>query len=156
VTAVCYQRQPFLATDDAKALFLQTAREVKQDKLFRMVAYVVLDDHCHLLLDPGVANISEIMQSLKLRFTHRIKKARQRRGNLAVWQRRFWDHIIRDENDLRRHLDYVHYNPVKHGYVSAPAQYAWSSFREYVARGAYDERWGASEEPSTVADMERE
>ncbi len=58
-----------------------------------------------------------------------------------VWQRRFWEHTIRDERDLEQHVDYIHYNPVKHGLVSCPHRWPNSSFRQWVGRGVYDDRW---------------
>jgi len=60
-----------------------------------------------------------------------------------VWQNRFWDHIIRDQNDLNRHIDYIHYNPVKHGCISKPKDWPHSSFRHYVKAGVYQDDWGA-------------
>ena len=59
-----------------------------------------------------------------------------------MWQRRFWEHAIRDENDWQRHVDYVHYNPVKHELVQRPIDWPWSSFSRAVERGWYDKGWG--------------
>ena len=73
----------------------------------------------------------------------------------TIWQPRFWEHVIRDEGDFRRHLDYIHYNPVKHGLVSAPAAWPYSSFRRFVRMHWYDVDWGATE-PKTLADLEYE
>ena len=66
----------------------------------------------------------------------------------AVWQRRFWEHLIRDERDLARHYDYIHYNPVKHGLVRCVADWPWSSFHRFVRDGIYDSLWGANEPPA--------
>jgi putative transposase len=63
-------------------------------------------------------------------------------GHLRFWQKRFWDHIIRDEEDLAQHLDYIHYNPVKHGLVTRPEEWQHSSFIAWQERGAYPEQWG--------------
>ena len=70
-------------------------------------------------------------------------ESRQKRGEQAIWQRRFWEHLIRDEKDFERHCDYIHYNPVKHGYVTAPKDWPFSTFHRFVKRGVYDEGWGA-------------
>jgi len=70
-------------------------------------------------------------------------ESRQKRGEQAIWQRRFWEHLIRDEKDFERHCDYIHYNPVKHGYVTAPKDWPFSTFHRFVKRGVYDEDWGA-------------
>ena len=64
-----------------------------------------------------------------------------KRKEKGIWQRRFYDHIIRDENDLTSHLDYIHYNPVKHGYVNAPKYWKYSSFEKYVDKNLYDRNW---------------
>ena len=60
----------------------------------------------------------------------------------AVWQRRFWEHLIRDDNDYLRHVEYIHYNPVKHGHAKAPGDWEYSSFHKYVRQGKYDNNWG--------------
>ncbi|MGQ3890362.1 transposase, partial [Legionella sp. CNM-4043-24] len=72
------------------------------------------------------------------------------RREKMVWQRRFWEHLIRDEDDLHRCLDYIHYNPVKHGYVEKPYDWYSSTFRQHVRRGFYDAHWGAGSETDAV------
>jgi putative transposase len=74
---------------------------------------------------------------------------------LRLWQRGFWDHVIRDERDLARHFDYIHYNPVKHGYVTQPEAYTDSSFAEYLRRGWYEIGWGHVE-PEALTGLEFE
>jgi putative transposase len=76
-------------------------------------------------------------REIKKYVTKRLSGQRNQRGEGMVWQRRFWEHLIRDEEDWRRHMDYVHYNPVKHGYVTSPAQWCWSSFHQAVQQGMY-------------------
>lgn len=70
------------------------------------------------------------------------KKRHRRRG---VWQRKFWEHTIEDENDYEAHFDYIHWNPVKHGYVKCPTHWPHSSFHKWVAKGVYPENWGCGE-----------
>jgi len=72
------------------------------------------------------------------------RATRVREGRRGVWQRRFWEHTIRDEADLEAHFDYIHYNPVKHGYAKRPRDWPWSSFHRWVAHGHYDVDWGRS------------
>ena len=67
------------------------------------------------------------------------------RKEKAVWQRRFWEHIIRDENDWKNHMNYIHYNPVKHGFVPSPGDWQHSTFRYWVDRGLYEKDWGSVE-----------
>jgi putative transposase len=97
--------------------------------------------------------MSDVMQSIKLRFTHRFKRNNGITENITIWQRRFWDHIIRDESDLNRHLDYVHFNPLKHGYVEKPMDYPWSSFGELLKRGKYHPDWGCVHHPDSIEGM---
>jgi putative transposase len=73
------------------------------------------------------------------------QEARQKKAEKAVWQRRFWEHQIRDDDDFINHLNYIHYNPVRHGLTMAPKDWPFSSFSRYVEKGFYDELWGASE-----------
>ena len=68
------------------------------------------------------------------------------KGEKAVWQRRSWEHTIRDQDDFNRHFDYIHYNPVKHDYVNAPKDWAYSSFHKFVHEGIYHINWGANVE----------
>lgn len=72
-------------------------------------------------------------------------KSRKKRGEAAIWQRRYWEHLIHDEEDYTKHFDYTHFNPVKHGYVDNPCKWQWSSFHRYVKLGYYEENWGVAE-----------
>ncbi len=102
-----------------------------------------LPDHMHLLIRPtGESSFSKIMQSAKSYFTHAYKEALGIEGSLKFWQKRFYDHVIRDEEDLANHLHYIHYNPVKHGYVTHPEDWPYSSFLAWQQKGAYPERCG--------------
>ena len=71
-----------------------------------------------------------------------------------MWRRRFWEHTVRDEDDLKRCVDYVHWNPVKHGLVSAVKDYRWSSFARFVRAGEYPEDWGMAESPPDLPGAE--
>ena len=77
------------------------------------------------------------------------------RNERPVWQRRFWEHALRNEEDWRNHMDYIHYNPVKHGLANRPGDWPWSSFGSAVAKGWYEASWGAGE-PATIAGMDCE
>lgn len=152
ITQVIQDRKPILDDDGTLALLRATLHQVKTLHPFSMLGYVFLPDHLHLLIQPtGSSNFSQIMHSLKPNFTKAYKAAIGHTGSLRIWQRRFWDHVIRDEPDLHRHLDYVHYNPVKHGMVLRPEDWSHSSFAAWKKRGAYDDGWGWSE-PTSLAD----
>ena len=143
VTCVCRNRRPLLGSDSTKALLLDVMRDLRREIPYRMIGYVVLPDHFHWLLRLAAhRELPRLMQALKLRVSRRSG------WGGVFWQRRYWDHHIRDAGDLRRHLDYVHYNPVKHGVVSSLEAYAWSSFHAYVARGVYPPGWGTVEPPA--------
>jgi putative transposase len=71
-----------------------------------------------------------------------VTPSQRSRGHRGIWQRRYWEHTIRDEADLERCCDYIHYNPVKHGYVRRPMDWPWSSFGRFVRLGHYPEDWG--------------
>ena len=113
ITAVCHRRIPYLKRDWQKELLLSVMREVKLSSGFAMHAYVILEDHFHWIITPVGQNFSAIMQSIKLRFVHRYKKAIDKKEQATLWQRRFWDHVIPNSEDLHRHMDYIHYNPDK-------------------------------------------
>lgn len=152
LTLVCRDRAPHLGSDAAKALFLDILRALKQERPFRMHAHVLLDDHVHLLLSPGASEVSDLVQRLKLRFTRRFT----REGAPSLWQPRFWDHHIRDTEDMARHLDYIHYNPVKHGLTQRATAYQWSSLRTHIERGHYPANWGDAGMPERLDGMELE
>lgn len=153
ITAVCYQRRPYLEPEAHKSLLLSVMREVKGEIPFRMLGYVILDEHFHWLILPReAANYPHIMQSVKLRFSRRLCRIKGD-GSNRLWQRRYWDHVIRDAHDLQRHLDYIHINPVKHGVAGAPVDYRWSSFGQYLRRGQYATDWGIAGMPAGLADL---
>ena len=157
ITAVCYQREPFLKPQSSKRLLLEVLNDVKQVQPFQMLAYVILDDHFHWMIKPSEGeSFSKIMQSVKLKFTNRYKKLHTQNNKVSTWQKRFWDHVIRDEEDLKRHLDYIHYNPIKHGLVNTLNQYPYSSFLHHVGRGRYDLYWGTSTTPEYLQTMDLE
>jgi putative transposase len=117
------------------------------------MAHVILPDHLHWLVCPSDGtSFSDLVAAVKRNVTWRLKDT-EIKGPL--WQKRFYDHIIRDPDDLARHLDYVHYNPVKHGYAVRPMDYPRSSFAQWLERGVYSEDWGAVE-PERISGMDLE
>ena len=136
---------------------IERLREVVRDVLrrtpFHIDAWVVLPDHMHCIwtLPEGDHDYSRRWRAVKGAFSRAIPATegrsvvRERRGERGIWQRRFWEHTIRDERDDAVHMDDVHFNPVKHGYVAHPADWAFSSFRRCVAAGMYPADWVPSE-----------
>jgi putative transposase len=123
-------------------------RVCRKERPFDIDAIVILPDHLHTLwtLPQGDADFSGRWRRIKAHFTHGVAASGvsiQRRGNgeYALWQRRFWEHTIRNETDFERHVDYVHFNPVKHGLVTKVGDWPYSSFHAYVRRGALPDDW---------------
>ena len=114
---------------------------------------MILPDHLHcvLTLPEGDADYPLRWTLIKAGFSRRIPKTERRnssradKGERGVWQRRYWEHMIRDEGDYTRHVDYVHFNPVKHGYASRAADWPYSSIHRYIAAGMLTQDWGAGE-----------
>ncbi len=132
-----------------RAAFAHTAKE----RPFAMPAIVVLPDHLHCLwrLPPGDCDFSTRWRLIKSRFsralpsTERCSRSRLGKKERGIWQRRYWEHLIGSDEDYRRHVDYIHYNPVKHGYVAKPGLWPYSSFARWAARGDYPQDWGSAE-----------
>jgi putative transposase len=139
LTHVTDQRRPLLI--EHIDLFRRAYNSVIDSSGTVTIAWVVLPDHFHVILDPRTNDLSDMMKRFKLRFSG-LYRSRLRQGSGRVWQYRFWDHVIRDQEDLNRHIDYVHYNPVKHELVSDPFLYAESSLHEFHRKGCYERDWG--------------
>ncbi|CAH2602312.1 transposase [Rhodovastum atsumiense] len=134
-----------------------TVREVRARRPFYIDAWVVLPDHMHCLwtLPPGDADFPGRWRAIKTAFSKRLPAGEPRstvmiaRGERGIWQRRYWEHTIRDERDYAAHMDYIHFNPVKHGYVTQPQDWAYSTFRHCVMQGLYPAGWsGGCAEPA--------
>jgi len=118
-------------------------------RLFAMPAYVILPDHLHCLwrLPGGDADIATRWRHIKTLFSRsfpageRLSERRMRKSERGIWQRRYWERLIRDEQDYRNHFDYIHYNPVKHGYVGSALDWPHSSFRHWLHKGHYAADW---------------
>jgi putative transposase len=125
-------------------------RQVRAQRPFHIDAWVVLPEHMHCVwtLPPDDSDYFAEWKSVKARFsrsfpwTDATPRHDGRPGERGLWQRRFWEHTIRDERDCAAHMDYVHFNPVKHGLVAHPADWPYSSFRRAVALGLYPADWG--------------
>jgi putative transposase len=125
--------------------------------LFVMESFVILPDHIHCIwrLPAGDSNYSIRWRLIKSYFSSELNHPVNKRGEKEIWQRRFWEHLLRDDEDWRRHMDYIHYNPVKHGYVMSPGDWFYSSFRRAIQDGLYAPDWGA-EEPGSISRMDLE
>jgi putative transposase len=130
-------------------LLRTVVREVRTKRPFHIDAWVVLPEHLHGVwtLPPGDDDFTNRWRLIKQGFsktlppTERRSKVRLARGERGIWQRRFWEHAIRDEEDYAAHVDYCHINPVKHSYVQCVAKWPYSTFHRYVERGVYPLNW---------------
>jgi putative transposase len=129
----------------------ESVRRTRRQRPFRIDAWVVLPEHMHcvITLPQGDDDFSTRIKAIKIRFARaippaehrsRVRAARRERG---IWQRRFWEHAIRNERDYARHVDYVHFNPVKHGLVAFARDWPYSTFHRLVKLGLYSADWGA-------------
>ncbi len=125
-------------------------RLTRQRHPFEIVAMVVLPDHLHAIwrLPENDTDYPTRWSLIKAGFSRRLAKSesigasRLRKRERGIWQRRYWEHQIRDDDDLDRHVAYVHFNPVKHGYVERAIDWPYSSIHRYVGEGAVSETWG--------------
>jgi putative transposase len=167
-TLVTHQRRRFLTSGLGRRCLREAFEEELKVRPFEIVAIVLLPDHLHTLwaLPEGDARYSVRWRRVKERFTNAYLAAggtegdrsasrlsRQERG---VWQRRFWEHVVRDGDDFKRCLDYIHCNPVRHGLARNAAEYPWSAFHRWVGLGEYDLAWGTGEVTVDVAGAEWE
>ena len=127
-------------------------RQIRSKAQFTTHAIVVLPDHLHVIwqLPDGDCNYSQRWRFIKTRFTQellhqKVPLVKNKRGEYNLWQKRFWEHRIRDDNDMQRHINYIHYNPVKHGYSSKPENWPYSSIHQYIKRGKLPKHWGSNE-----------
>jgi putative transposase len=133
-------------------------RVVRAERIFTIDAIVILPDHLHAVwtMPEGDADYSGRWRAIKSHFTRALRGAgvpliRDNRGEYRLWQRRFWEHTIRDDRDYANHVDYCHINPFKHGYVQQVAYWPYSTFHRDVLRGIYPLDWAGSSDMSDLA-----
>ena len=173
-TLVTEKRRPLLASAEAVDVLRQAFRTVKASRPFELDAIVVLPDHLHCIwtMPPDDADFATRWRLIKTWFTkhcdpalrsgadrlrhdvalrqtapnatYGLNPSRVARKQQMIWQHRYWEHALRDETDFSRHVDYIHYNPVKHGHVSSAREWPYSSFQRHVAEGIYAMDWGRS------------
>lgn len=128
-------------------------RAMQSKRPFRIDAIVVLPEHLHTIwtLPEGDDDYPGRWRAVKSAFTHVVVKSgvavkRNEKSGYALWQRRYWEHTIADEGDFGRHADYIHFNPVKHGWAEQVVDWPYSSFHRYVAQGILPPDWTAGDE----------
>ena len=148
VTFVTYNRREILIPNID--LFKESIKYAKTKFIFDIFAIAVMKEHCHLIINTDKSQeVPLIIKSLKYYFSSNISdeyiyknlsESAKKRNEKGIWQRRYYDHIIRDEEDLFRHVDYIHYNSVKH-YNILPKDWKYSSFINFVKKNWYDINW---------------
>ena len=147
------ERRLRLLTDNIE-LLRAAFRDTRRRHPFTIDAIVVLPDHLHAVwtLPGGDDNFAIRWQLIKAGFSRglprveRVSASRSRKGERGIWQRRYWEHTLRDEDDFARHLDYIHFNPVKHGLVDRVRDWPFSSFHRMVRLGVHPENWAGDPE----------
>jgi putative transposase len=134
------------------ALLRYAFRKARTERPFTVDAIVILPDHLHavLTLPEGDADFSQRWRRIKTVFTHRVLTSGETLGRRdgtgrTLWQRRFWEHTIRDNADFSRHVDYIHYNPAKHGLVLHPVDWPHSSLHRFIRQGILPPDWGGTD-----------
>lgn len=154
-TVNCLQRKN---NDDCLVRNIKLLREViakvKQSHPFHIHAWVVLPEHMHCVMElpDGDADFAKRWMLIKMIFSRgipkkeRLTKTRIERRERGIWQRRYWEHLIKDQRDYQAHMDYVHINPVKHGLVKQVKDWPYSTFHKLVEQGVYTQDWGGGME----------
>lgn len=152
-TVVTFNRNKIFIGEASINTLRKSFKMAMEKHPFIIDAIVVLPEHIHCIwtLPDGDNDYSTRWMLIKSNFTRMCDKSlktqvdgsRIAKKEQKVWQRRFWEHAIRDDNDFIRHVEYIHYNPVKHGLVISPADWPYSSFNRYVENGLYDKDWGS-------------
>jgi len=151
-TVVTFRRAPIFRQTEAVARLRAAFRAEMVRRPFTIDAIVIMPDHIHAIwtLPPDDANYSIRWRNIKRAFTASIPNeqrpvvfaSRRRKQEQAIWQRRFWEHRIRDERDFNQHVDYIHYNPVKHGEVARPVDWPYSSIHRFISEKIISPDWG--------------
>jgi putative transposase len=157
-TVVSHRRRPILCDDAIRTALRRGIETVRAKHPFSIDGWVLLPDHMHCIWtlpqDDHAFSLrwSEIKRFVSTEVRDEfhdagtLTRSRRSRRESTIWQRRFWEHVIRDECDLGRHLDYIHFNPVKHGHAPRAIDWPFSTFGRYVADGVYPQDWGGMSE----------
>ena len=155
-TVVTAHRAPILCKPEARILLRRCLKDARERRPFHIQAIVLLPDHLHSIwtLPLDDADFSTRWADIKANFTRQWLRGghneqsttsdQRHQGRRGAWQPRFMEHVIRDEQDFIAHVEYIHYNPVRHGLAERPRDWPWSSFHRYVRSGYYDINWGTN------------
>jgi putative transposase len=163
-TVVSYQRQPILCDSVIRNALRAAIKTVRASSPFVIDAWVLLPDHLHCVwtLPDGDADFSTRWRQIKRAVSlmcgdeyHRddlMSASKLKHRESTIWQRRFWEHRIRDDEDFARHVDYIHFNPVKHGHAQQAVDWPYSTFHRYVRDGVYAPDWAGAMDDEVMGD----
>lgn len=145
-------------------LLRKSFKNAKQFFNFEIIAACVLPDHIHLILNPEkIEEYPKIVTSIKYYFSKNFNVGvetptygYQNKGEKGVFQRRFFEHTITSEDEFKKQINYIHYNPVKHGLVNNVKDWQYSSFHKFVNQGFYENNWGCAEDIANIKDLDFE
>jgi putative transposase len=155
-TVVAYQRRPIFCAPILRAALRDAIHTVRLTRPFVIEAWVLMPDHMHCIwtLPAGDEDYSTRWAEIKrhvvsacrdrLHDPRLLTRVGRQRRESTIWQRRFWEHQIRDALDMERHVDYIHFNPVKHGHVGQVSDWPYSTFHRYVRAGVYAGDWAGA------------
>ena len=157
-TLVTHQRAPIFANPANASRWYDAVSKVRRKRPFTIEAEVIMPDHLHMIwtLPDDDADYATRIRLIKTAFTKNAaihpprpagNASRVGKGEREVWQRRYWEHVIRNEEDFQAHVDYIHINPVKHGLAARPGDWPYSTFRNWLDRECYDPWWGSDDMP---------
>lgn len=159
LTVVTYKRHPLFNNPAAISMLGNVIRTEQNAQPFTIDAFVLLPDHFHTLwtLPPGDSDYSARISRIKRAFTTQwraaggdeqsVTAAEESEGRAGIWQPRFWEHTCEDVDDFDIRFDYIHFNPVKHGYVACPVDWPHSSIHRWIKRGVLTPRWACRNHP---------
>ncbi len=151
LTVVTHKRIPILI--DNIELLRESFKLSKEKYEYTIEAVVILPDHFHIMIRPKTAaQYPKIISRIKQHFSRHCdpkyyrhipqSKSRTKAGYKPIWQKKYYEHCVKNDNDYQTRFNYIHYNPVKHGYVKQTKDWPYSSFHQYVKRGFYNKEWG--------------
>ncbi len=165
-TVVTHRRQHILCNSNVRTELRAGIRETQKTNHFSVNAWVLMPDHLHCIWtlpsndsDIGIrwAKIKRYVSKKcgsELYHDKFMTESKRKRNESTLWQRRFWEHQIRDDRDYKNHMDYIHYNPVKHNWVKSVNKWPYSTFHRYVKDGVYSKDWGGGEMMDLKSNME--
>ena len=161
-TVVAYRRRPILCDEPVRIALRNAIDAVRVTRPFEINAWVLLPDHLHCIwtLPDGDADFSTRWMMIKREVSlacresyHRtdwMNASKQNHRESTIWQRRFWEHRIRDDEDFARHADYIHFNPVRHGLVQQAMEWPYSTIHRFVRDGVYPMDWAGGANVAVV------